>query len=104
MPWRLWLDDQYDDEEMPFRHPPEGFTPAKTSAEAIQLVEEKGIPFFISFDHDLGNGDDAIIFLNWLSEKHYDAPVPHFQIHSANPPGRDNIASKMSSWKRSQLL
>ncbi len=104
MPWKLFIDDQWDDPEMPFRHPPAGFIPARSSAEAIRLVEENGLPTFISFDHDLGNDDSSMIFLNWLIENHYDAIVPDYQIHSANPPGRDNIRSKMSSWKRSQLL
>jgi len=104
MPWKLWLDDQWDEPEMPFRHPTEDFTPARSSAEAIQLVEEKGIPTFISFDHDLGGEDKAIAFINWLTEMHYDEVVPDYQIHSANPPGRDNIRAKMESWKKSQLL
>lgn len=104
MSWRLFLDDQWDDPEMPFRHPPKNFIPARSSAEAIRLTQEKGPPSFISFDHDLGGGDDAMAYIRWLSEKWYDTPVPDYQIHSANPVGAQNIHSKMKSWRKSQQL
>lgn len=102
--FRLWIDDQWDDPEMPFRHPPEGFIPAKSSKEAMLLVEEKGLPSFISFDHDLGGDDDAIVFITWMSNSYYSHEIPDYQVHSANPVGRANIISKMESWRKSQNL
>jgi len=104
MSWRLWLDDQYDEPDMTFRHPPPGFIPARSSDEAMNLVSEKGIPTFISFDHDLGNDDNAILFVNWLIAIHYEATIPDYQVHSANPVGKANIISKMESWRKSQKL
>ncbi len=103
-PWKLWLDDQYDDCETPFRHPPQDFISAKSSKEAITLTRLFGIPEFISFDHDLGDGDDAMVYINWLTDNLYDAVVPEYVVHSANPVGKDNIISKMDSWKKSQGL
>lgn len=104
MTWRLWLDDQWDEPEMPFRHPPKGFIPARSSSEAIRLTQENGLPSFISFDHDLGNQDDAMKYINWISNEFYSSTVPEYQIHSANMEGAKNIHSKMESWKKSQLL
>ena len=102
--WMLWLDDQFDQEDISFRHPPIGFIPAKTSKEAIAFTERFGVPEFISFDHDLGENDNAMKYIDWLIENHYENNVPGFQVHSANPVGKANIISKMNSWKKSQSL
>lgn len=104
IPWKLWLDDQHDDPEAPFRHPPDDFIASKSSTDAICLTKLFGIPEFISFDHDLGDGDDAMVYINWLTDHLYDSVVPEYAVHSANPVGRDNIISKMNSWKRSQSI
>lgn len=102
--WRLWLDDQSADPTTPLRHPPEGFVSAVSSADAIRLTIERGVPAFISFDHDLGDGDDAMVFLSWLIEHHYDDRIPDYDVHSANPIGRANIISKLESWRKSRSL
>lgn len=104
MPYKLWLDDQYDHPDMIFRHPPAGFIPARSSQEAIRLFQEKGLPEFISFDHDLGEGDNAMAYLRWIAQAAYNEKVPEYQVHSANPVGRDNIIAYMESWKKSQTL
>jgi hypothetical protein len=98
MKWSLFLDDLRD----PSYVPPRGnYKIARSTAEAILLVEKFGIPEFISFDHDLGKTDRAMDFLKILYSKFPDGPVPDFQIHSSNPVGRENIFSYMDSWKRS---
>jgi len=95
--WKLFLDD--------VRNPTEdGFTTARSSAQAIFFVRYAGLPTFISFDHDLGQEDDAMRFIDFMIEEYYDEDVPDYQVHSANPVGRDNIVAKMESWKRSQGL
>ena len=102
--YKLWIDDQWNDTTMPFRHPPSDYIPAESSREAIRLVEEKGMPSFISFDHDLGGEDTSIAFIDWLIKNRYNEEVPDFSVHSKNPIGRLNIISKMNSWKKSQGL
>lgn len=90
---RLWVDD--------LRPPP---TPdwlwAKTYAQAVYYISKYGTPPYtmneISLDHDLGEertGYDVAKFYaelvngNWL-------PKPKLiTVHSANPPGRENIQS-----------
>lgn len=104
MGWKLWLDDQWDDPEMPFRHPPAGFIPARSSQEAIRLTQLHGVPSYISFDHDLGGDDKSTIYVDYLTFERYDEEIPGYQIHSANMVGALNIQSKMESWKRSKEL
>jgi hypothetical protein len=60
-------------------------------------------PEFISFDHDLGGEDTAMIVVNWMIEKDLDNPgfIPanfDFIVHSANPIGKQNIQGKLSSY------
>ena len=107
--WCLWLDDQYDDAHAHWRHPPTGYVPARSSIEAMRLVRSKGLPYFISFDHDYGilpsgKSDDAMVFLTWLIDTYPHAEIPEYRIHSANFIGRMNIEAKMASWKRCQEL
>ena len=111
MTWRLFLDDQWDDPEMPFRHPPEGFIPAKTVAQAEMLIIIHGMPEFIDFDHDLGDGHDAPELIHWMvnegndfNDGYNEYIIPEYNVHSANPCGRDSIISLMETWKKVAAL
>ena len=70
--------------------------------EATNFVLERGVPEFISFDHDLGCSDDGQInpsgydFARWLVESDISGliTIPDdftFAIHSQNPVGSKNI-------------
>lgn len=103
--WNLWLDDQFDDPDMPFRHCPPDFMAARSVQESKELIRLHGIPKFIDFDHDLGDGHDAPELIHWMYEiGHlyiYGALfVPEYAVHSANPCGRDSIVSLMETWKK----
>lgn len=86
---------------------PEGFHyHAKTAAQAIRMIKEKGISF-ISFDHDLGevgNGSGYQV-AKWIEVMAYGGALKplDYAIHSANPVGRINIDMAMRSaqnfWK-----
>lgn len=94
---KLYLDD--------LRQPPEGYVLARSSDEAIALVRELGWPQFMSLDHDLGGDDTTMRFLRMLvNEWDGVSSPPDYQVHSANPVGRENIISFLESWKRSCLL
>jgi hypothetical protein len=101
--WLLWLDDQANDIDTPNRHPPQGYTAATSSHDAIALVLAKGTPEFMDLDHDLGmlndgTVDDALRFLTWLQEH---APEPiRYRVHSQNPIGAQRIHAFMKSWRR----
>lgn len=76
---------------------------ARSSVQATRLVEEKGMPGQISFDHDLGGEDTSVTFLKWLIEYAIEKQitfVPKCTIHSQNPVGAKTINSYISSWKK----
>lgn len=108
MTWQLFLDDirttryVYGDSE-DANLAPDLWTVARSTEEAKALVLAKGMPTLISFDHDLGHTDTAMVFLNWLAREYWDgtAKVPAFKIHSDNPVGRANIRAFMKSWQAS---
>ncbi|WP_152057095.1 cyclic-phosphate processing receiver domain-containing protein [Aliarcobacter butzleri] len=77
--------------------------------EAVNFVKENGIPTFISFDHDLGCDEMGNIlksgydFAKWLVdmdiENIYKFPNNFtFDIHSANPIGKNNIKSILNNY------
>ncbi|SRR5260221_11333171 len=103
MTWKLWLDDQLDDQNTPSRWIPVGYIGARNTYDAMILVKVKGLPEFINFDHDLGEDDTAMTFLNKLVELYPNGPVPEYQIHSQNPVGSKNIVAFMYSWKKSLI-
>lgn len=94
--YRLFIDD--------VREPPDGtWTVARSSDEALKLVEDKGMPKIISFDHDLGGDDTSMAFLKKLVDTIWDGKEkpPEYKVHSANPIGSLNIVSFMESWRKS---
>jgi hypothetical protein len=75
---RLWVDD--------LRPAPPGWTWAKSSAAAIELLDD-GEFAAISLDHDLGGDDTTRPVVLWLCEHDRRPEVVH--VHTANPVGRD---------------
>lgn len=75
---------------------------ARSFEEAVAHVEERGMPSFISFDHDLGTGKSGKDFANWLVDRDLDHPsIPDcfgFEVHSGNPVGRRNIRDLLDAY------
>lgn len=72
----------------------------RNSSEALVCVRENGIPDFISFDHDLGGEDTAMVFVKaWVEV--IGKKFPAFYIHSSNPIGKENLKSFIFSYNRS---
>ena len=76
---------------------------ARSSKEAIMIVKKiKIVPSHISFDHDLGEDDTAMKFINWLIDAVLDNDIEYrpidFNVHSANPIGSKNIEGKMNGF------
>lgn len=69
----------------------------------IDDITENGLPDEISFDHDLGEqnktGYDCA---KWLCEYCWGngLPLPSWNVHSANPVGRDNIMAILKSFEK----
>lgn len=81
---KLWVDD--------LRPPPDGWTWAKTSDEAIRALsgaDETGVKITdMSLDHDLGRQDTTRRVVLWLCEMNVSWPDRVF-VHTANPVGRE---------------
>ena len=98
--YNLFLDD--------IRTPKNGdWTIARSFAEAVSIVEKHGYPAHVSFDHDLGdNVPTGMDFAKWLVEQDLDNQnMPEdfdYTVHSANPPGRENIKGLMHGYLKSK--
>lgn len=97
MSYRMMLDD--------IRPPPnKSWTVVRSVAAAKEQILTWGMPFYISFDHDLGdNVPSGKDFANWLVESDLagDIHIPlnfEFYVHSANPAGALNIQGLMSQY------
>lgn len=94
---KLFIDDE--------RTPPDDGSEwiiARSSIQAIELCVD-GCPSFISFDHDLGGDDTAMIFVHWMVDMDLDEPgfIPAdftFYVHSQNPIGRQNIEQYLNRY------
>lgn len=94
----------------------------RSYTEFCNYIRQQGLPRFITFDHDLGEeairvgaasqwqtfdyaacsemtGYDAA---KWLVEYLLDTDqdLPPFTVHSANPPGAENILAVLRSYQR----
>lgn len=95
---KIWLDD--------IRLPPdESWFWVKNFNDLNQLLNDEHLEVeVISFDHDLGDNTPdgsqcASRFIEIGIERGWQDP-PEYHVHSDNPCGRDNIVSKMESWKK----
>lgn len=89
MSYKLFIDDE--------RYPttPDWMV-ARTSYDAIWMVENYGMPTEIAFDHDLGGEDTTMVFLKWLEQKLMEEFVAFpinfkYSIHSQNPIGAKKV-------------
>ena len=93
MTYKLFIDDE--------RNPvTNDWVIVRNSTEAIHVVQTRGCPSEIAFDHDLGADDTSIVFINWFINQILDGwleipPDFKYNVHSQNPIGASNIESKM---------
>lgn len=91
---RLFVDDQRDPEWFGL----EGWTVARSSSEAIEILRG-GDVVQCSLDHDLGGDDTGYIVICWMEENNV-FPVDGIFVHSANPVGKARIQSVIDSMNR----
>ena len=98
MTLRLWIDD--------VREPPnETWDWVTTSEAAIALMREfqqfgmLWIPReIVSFDHDLGGDDTTRPVVLWMIENNF--KFDEYNVHSANPVGRDWLEGMIERYLR----
>lgn len=99
--YKLYLDD--------IRTPQgSGWVVVRSYDEAVSYVQANGFPQAVSFDHDLGEAvPTGMDFARWLVEQDLDHnSMPdnfEFNVHSANPVGRDNITGLLSVYIKHKL-
>lgn len=95
MLWKLWLDDL-------FALPDDSWLWAKTVLGAKKLIKENGVPRLMHLDHDLGDTEDALVFLKWLVELDLDGGIDlshcSLGVHSKNPIGKNNLLGLWESY------
>jgi hypothetical protein len=90
-----------DDERFPIES---DWVIVRSVDDAIQVISERGIPNFISFDHDLGDhaktGYDLAKHLVEIDmdEIHKIPDGFSFYVHSQNPTGKKNIESYLDNY------
>lgn len=121
MTWKLFLDDIRFPEDVRHVYPQEGeWVIARNMNDAIWYIERRGLPNFISFDHDLADehyliGQDpskmektGYEFAKWLSNHimDKDLKIPTgfgYHVHSMNPVGKQNIESYMRNFIKQRI-
>jgi hypothetical protein len=103
MAYKLFLDDIRDFGWVYPNENPDEWIVCRSYDQAVAIVMEQGWPSAVSFDHDLGDGSPSgYDFAKWLVDLDLtsgDMPDGFvFQIHSANPVGRENIQGLMGSY------
>lgn len=92
MTWNLFIDDE--------RFPPDDgkeWIICRTRPEVYAAIHSKGIPSYISFDHDLGEDegtgfDIAKMIVDMDLDEYRIIPEDFdFYVHSQNPVGKKNI-------------
>ena len=102
----LWLDDERDpaDERWHSYFPID--TPSvvwvKSYSEFVAWITENSLPDAICFDHDLGLDSSGMDAAKWLTNYclEHGVGLPAWNIQSANPIGKQNIAALLNSFAR----
>lgn len=128
MTWKLFLDDDADTVRRPDISventawriamdlppgPPDtsGFGAwkiARSFSEAAALIDQLGLPGFVSFDHDLADGKDGIAVAHLIVDTDLDSlgqALPEnfdFEVHSGNRVGRANIRGLLEGYLSSK--
>lgn len=127
--YRLFLDDERDPYKVTWVELPLGpWVIVRSYDEFVAQIARKGVPEFVSFDHDLADEHYRKSMYNpdrhysqyytdgtfkektgrccaqWLVEHCLDTnmTIPLYTVHSMNPIGKENIVSVMESGKRVQ--
>lgn len=83
---------------------PVAWVVVRSVTDALTTIHERGVPAFIAFDHDLGDSvptgyDLAKALIELDLDGVIDMPTDlAFEVHSANPVGRQNIRGALDNY------
>lgn len=113
MSWNLFLDDIREPSDITYLSGPKDaqFVVCRTMDEAVAAILEKGMPNFISFDHDLADEHynetsrekTGYEFAKWLvnADAKGTIDIPYgfqYYVHSNNPVGKANICALLDRY------
>lgn len=86
---RIWLDDE--------RPMPLGYDVHCKTAEDAKALIGFGKVTYVSFDHDLGDGQSGYELASWIEQEAAHGRLSRiwWDVHSANPSGAANIKRAM---------
>jgi hypothetical protein len=93
----LWLDDVRDPHTNDMR---DSFIIARNLETAKHAVVSYGMPLHLYLDHDLGESEDAMMFLKWLHGRYPKQPPPTHTFLTSNPVGKENMRAFLFSWSK----
>ena len=121
----LFLDDEREPRDVTWVRIPQGvkWTVVRNYTDFVDMIERRGLPKFIAFDHDLGfehyqdyskAQKTGILNYNAYKEKtgydaakwlvnyciNHDQDFPNFEVHSMNVIGKINIQSLVNSFRQ----
>ena len=114
--YNMFLDDEREPVSADFQDRP--WQIARNYDEFVFFIENRGLPKFISFDHDLGTDEfqpdeETDVVYSRPSKTGYDAAkwlveycmnsrqkIPAFYVHSRNPVGKKNIEAYLENAMR----
>ena len=103
--YALFLDDERFPDQLDSKIPLIDWKIARNYFDAVWMIENIGMPYHISFDHDLGSpsnptGMDFAKYLgNFIMDRNLKVDFSYY-VHSMNPVGAKNIQSYMDQLKR----
>lgn len=119
MTWNLFIDDERDLKDVTWapwqvqeKYRNEEWVIARSYGEALVNFAQRGFPTFVSFDHDLGEGEntghDVAKFLVEADIKFRDRGIYEyrfpqnfdFYVHSKNPIGKANIEGLLNNYMK----
>ncbi|MBJ6367513.1 cyclic-phosphate processing receiver domain-containing protein [Snuella sedimenti] len=102
---RLFLDDVRTIEMVYDKSLESEFDIVRTYSEFVEYIKTNGLPNYISFDNDLGLGEDGNIAPDGLSAAKwlvYDSGLDlrnlEFKVHSANPVAAEQIKGLLNNY------
>lgn len=113
MTWNLFIDDEREladvdwaDWKVLEKYRNEEWVICRNKMQVISAIfdHDKEVPSFISFDHDLGDGESTgYDIAKWIVEMNMDGVVKipkdfSFYVHSKNPIGKKNIESYLNNY------